>query len=59
MFSWPTTSALVTLQSSSALGPGANWAAVNVPNGALLVSGGNYQLTLPMSGTVQFYRLSQ
>jgi hypothetical protein len=59
VFSWPTTSALVTLQSSPALGAGANWAAVNVPNGALLVSGGNYQLTLPMSGTIQFFRLSQ
>jgi hypothetical protein len=59
IFSWPTSSALVTLISSPALGAGATWTPVNIPNGALLVSGGNYQLTLPMSGAVQFFRLSQ
>ncbi len=55
---WPTASALVTLQASPALGAGASWTAVAMPSGALTTSGGNYQLTLPISGTVQFYRLS-
>jgi hypothetical protein len=32
---------------------------VTVPSGALTTSGGNYQLTLPISGTAQFYRLSE
>jgi hypothetical protein len=59
VFSWPTTSALVTVVSSPVLGPGAVWTPVAVPNGALMVSGGNYQLTVPMSGTTQFFRLSK
>jgi Bacterial Ig-like domain (group 2) len=59
MFSWPTSSALVTLMSSPTLGPSATWTQVAVPSGALTASGGNYQLTLPMSGSAQFYRLSQ
>ncbi len=58
VFSWPTSSALVTLLSSPTLGPGATWTPVAVPNGALIVSGGNYQLTLSMSPAIQFYRLS-
>jgi hypothetical protein len=32
---------------------------VTVPNGVMTASGGNYQLTLPMSATVQFYQLSE
>lgn len=59
VFSWPTTSALVTVVSSPVLGPGAVWTPVAVPSGALTVSGGNYQLTVPMSGTTQFFRLSE
>jgi hypothetical protein len=59
VFSWPTTSALVTLISSPTLGAGATWTPVTIPSGALTTSGGNYQLTLPMSATLQFYRLSQ
>jgi hypothetical protein len=58
VFSWPTSSALVTLLSSPTLGPSATWTPVAVPNGALTVSGPNYQLTLPMSPAIQFYRLS-
>jgi len=58
VFSWPTSSALVTLMASPTLGPSASWSPVVVPSGALTVSGGNYQLTLPMSGTSAFYRLS-
>ncbi len=59
VFSWPTTSALVTVVSSPVLGPGAVWTPVAVPNGALTASGGNYQFTMPMSGSSQFFRLSQ
>lgn len=59
VFSWPTSSALVTLVSSPALGPGATWTPVTVPAGALTTSGANYQLTLPMSGSTQFFRLSE
>jgi Concanavalin A-like lectin/glucanases superfamily/Bacterial Ig-like domain len=59
VFSWPTTSALVTLMSSPVLGPGASWTPVAVPNGAMTTSGGNYQLTLPISGTTRFFRLSE
>lgn len=59
VLTWPTTSALVTIQASPVLGPSATWTAVTVPSGALTTSGGNYQLTLPISGTAQFYRLSE
>jgi len=59
VFSWPTTSALVTVVSSPVLGPGAVWTPVAVPSGALTASGGNYQLTVPISGTTQFFRLSE
>ncbi len=59
VFSWPTTSALVTLQASPALGASATWTPVVLPAGAMAVSGGNYQVTLPMSATTQFFRLSE
>jgi Concanavalin A-like lectin/glucanases superfamily/Bacterial Ig-like domain len=59
VFSWPTSSALVALMSSPTLGPGATWTPVAMSSGALTASGGNYQLTMPMSGSAQFYRLSQ
>jgi hypothetical protein len=53
---WPTTSALVSLMSSPVLGSGAVWTQVNaVP----VVVGGNYQVTLPVSSSNQFYRLQQ
>jgi hypothetical protein len=58
MFSWPTTSAAVTLLTSPALGPTAVWTPVTLPLGAMTVSGGNYQVTLPASAAVQFFRLS-
>lgn len=59
VFSWPTNSALNTLQSSPVLGPGATWTPVAIPGGAMTMSGGNFQLTLPASGTAQYFRLSQ
>jgi hypothetical protein len=59
VLSWPTTSALVTVLTSPTLGASASWTPVNIPNGALTASAGHYQLTLPISGTGQFYRLSQ
>ena len=48
VLSWPTTSALVTVMSSPVLGPGAVWTPVNTSG--LVVSGGNYQLTVPATG---------
>jgi hypothetical protein len=56
IISWPTTSALVTLASSAKLGSGASWTAVN---GTLSVAGGNYQMTVPLSASAQFFRLQQ
>ena len=53
---WPTTSALVTLLSSPSLGAGAVWTPVSA---ALTVAGGNYQMTVPDTGTAQFFRLQQ
>jgi hypothetical protein len=53
---WPTTSALVTLLSSPALGAGAVWTPVNNP---LTAAGGNYQMSIPMTGSAKFFRLSQ
>jgi hypothetical protein len=52
---WPTTSALVTLLSSPTLGASAVWTSVAAP---LTVVGGNYQVTVPASGTL-FFRLEQ
>lgn len=56
MISWPTNSALVDLMSSPVIGPGAVWTPVNISSLALV--GGNYQITIPTSGTM-FYRLQQ
>jgi hypothetical protein len=54
---WPTTSALVTLLSSPTLGAGAVWTPVASP---LATDGsGNYQVTVPMTGSAQFFRLQQ
>ncbi len=53
---WPTTSALVSLVSSPVLGSGAVWSAVN---GALTAAGGEYQMTVPISGSAQYFRLQQ
>ncbi|HEY1719056.1 MAG TPA: LamG-like jellyroll fold domain-containing protein [Verrucomicrobiae bacterium] len=54
---WPTngTSAF-TLQSSSALGGGASW---TTAGGTRSVVGTNNQATVPISGSAQFFRLSQ
>jgi hypothetical protein len=54
---WPTTSALVTVMSSSTLGASAAWTPVAVP---LTTDGsGNYQVTVPVTGSAQFFRLQQ
>jgi hypothetical protein len=54
---WPTTSALVTVLTSSTLGAGAVWTPVNLP---LSTDGsGNYQITVPTAGTAQFFRLQE
>lgn len=52
---WPTTSALVTLLSSPTLGASAVWTPVASP---LTVVSGNYQVTVPATGTL-FFRLEQ
>jgi hypothetical protein len=56
MLKWPTTSALVNLMSSPTLGAGATWTPVS--NGVLTASGGNYQMTVPVSDTL-FFRLQK
>jgi len=53
---WPTNSALVNLMSSPTLGSGASWSAVIDP---LVVAGTNYQMTIPATGGIQFFRLQQ
>jgi hypothetical protein len=54
VITWPTASALVNLVSSPALGAGAVWSAA----GTLPTTvGGNYQVTMPATGTARFYRL--
>jgi hypothetical protein len=52
---WPTSSALVNLVSSPALGAGAVWTAVS--NGTLVIVGGNYQETVTATGSAQFFKL--
>jgi hypothetical protein len=52
--SWSTASSLVNLTSSSNLGAGAVWTPVN---GTLSVVGGNYQMSIPLAGNSQFFRL--
>lgn len=54
---WPTTSALLTVLGSPTLGASAAWTPVAGP---LTTDGsGNYQMTLPASGSAQFFRLQQ
>jgi hypothetical protein len=54
---WPTTSALVNLMSTPTLGAGAVWSQAN---GTLTTDGsGNYQMTIPVNGSAQFFRLQQ
>jgi len=56
VISWPTTSALADLVSSSALGAGASWSSTTiVPS----VVGGNYQVTIPATASAQFFRLAR
>lgn len=56
LIKWPTSSALVNLLTSSSLGAGAVWTNVSATP---TVVGGNYQVTVPISGSVQYYALSQ
>jgi hypothetical protein len=52
---WPTDSAFVNLVSSTALGTGAGWAPV--ANGTLAIVGGNFQETIPITGSARFFVL--
>jgi hypothetical protein len=53
---WPTTAAPFAVLSSSTLGAGAVWTPVTA---GLTVVGSNYQITLPVTGSNQFFRLQQ
>jgi hypothetical protein len=53
--SWPGNVTGLTLKSTTNL-KGGTWSAVGT---SPVLSGGNYQVTLPLSGTAQFFRLSQ
>lgn len=55
---WSTSSALVALVSSPTLGAGAVWSQVNMS--ALTTDGaGHYQISVPATGSAQFFRLQQ
>jgi hypothetical protein len=53
---WPTTSALVTLMSSPALGSGAVWTQVT---GIPTIDGANYRTIVPASSGAKFFRLQR
>ncbi|MGA2173400.1 MAG: LamG-like jellyroll fold domain-containing protein [Verrucomicrobiota bacterium] len=55
VISWPTSSAYVTLVSSPVLGAGAVWTPVS--SGTLAVVGANYQETIAITGSTQFFGL--
>jgi hypothetical protein len=55
-FSWPESATGFILNSTPALGAGANWQAVGT---APVVSQGSFQVTLPTSTGTQFYRLQK
>jgi hypothetical protein len=55
VISWPTSSAYVTVVSSPVLGAGAVWGPVT--GGTLAVIGGNYQETIPITGSAAFFGL--
>jgi hypothetical protein len=55
VITWPTSSAYVTLVSSPALGARAVWTPVS--NGTLAVVGPNYQETIAITGSTQFFGL--
>jgi hypothetical protein len=56
--SWPTNSALVDLMSSPGLvGTNAAWTSLNVTN--LVITNGNYRMTLLATNSTRFFRLQQ
>ncbi len=57
MLKWPTTSALVTLMSSPALGAGAVWTPVNLPLGN--DGNGHFQVSVPLGSGARYFRLQQ
>jgi uncharacterized repeat protein (TIGR03803 family) len=56
ILTWPTSANGFTLQTTTNLGPSMNWT-TNLP--AAVVLNGNYTVTSRISGTQQFFRLSQ
>jgi hypothetical protein len=55
LVSWPTNAAYVNLVSSTVLGSSAAWTPVR--NGTLTIVGTNYQATVPIASSVQFFGL--
>jgi Bacterial Ig-like domain (group 2) len=55
IITWPTSSELVNLVSTSSLGVGASWTTVSQKP---TVVGGNYQVTIPVTGSAQYFGLS-
>jgi hypothetical protein len=56
IFTWPTNATGFTLQSTTNLTPSAIWSTVSP---APVIVNGQYTVTNSISGTQQFYRLSQ
>ncbi len=56
VLTWPTNSALVNLTSTSNLGSGGAWPSVNQP---LTIASGKYQVTVPVAGSAQYFRLEK
>jgi hypothetical protein len=56
ILSWPTTSALVNVMSSTSLNAGATWTAVTGP---VVINGSNYEMTVPAGGVGTFFRLQK
>jgi hypothetical protein len=54
--SWPTNFTGFTLKSSGSLAAGASWNPVGISK---VISGWNYQVTVPITGTAQFFKLAQ
>jgi hypothetical protein len=56
VLTWPTSAATFGVLSSPTLGAGAVWTPVTA---SLTVVGSNYQITLPLTGSNQFFRLQE
>jgi hypothetical protein len=55
MLSWPTNDGTFTLEATTNLASPSSWAPVSSPTPTIV--GGNYEVTIPTTGTNEFYRL--